>query len=788
MYTNGVNNNGGFKWFKVDTVDPQSGQAGTDAGVQGMNDSLDGFFNNTGTTGTTDSGDKWIITDPTATSTEDNTLSALSDYPPALDDILIANPSAAQYLDMIKARYETTKEGLITLRDNYTAAMPNVSVAEAALLQKKIDRVNAAIFKTDQQIQKSTEKMGNDSKIYDQEKAIGKDLNGDGWIGRPGASDSLRVVYDKKNMPHYLDKDGNEIANPATDPNYNAKVITDNGMKQIDASTALGADQDAQQADIYFQANQLEAGHDYGTDFNTPINIGIPETLWVKKADGEWSPDEDTESDSNDAKLVFDPDLWVDGVQQTPAEAGKNNSDYVQVRVASVEVGSEEVHGITTVDGKPLYNTFVKFKDSEDRVIATIRIEGYASPTDIGAATQTTDGTYYVAASTLGIRFFGSDRVSVLKFDASGYESTGRHIVNDFANALGIDAKKGTPAYDENAAAFEGESFATSYWKVTGANGTDEPSGTDAADIAKNTGHWETVSHDYSASGTGQKYGDLNDVYMTDDPGDTDMLQTLKTGVFVDGLRGSFTGSNFNDIFKVADVNELSDYAKAHQPPGAEKIHTGNPLYSSYVDGRGGANALVAGTGDLFAEGINFASVDAGMDDDIAIVENYDAFNTHKNDGSGLDDSSTLVDPKIFVRVKNAKTATLFQDQSENRSSKWDPGFFDGYNGDDYYEGLTSASKPNDSDMAPGSSLQTADSFAGQSDAYTQIQTDLEAAINTNGVETDSTFDAKTEWENEHGKYGDTTTASQEEADMDAFFSSMFGDLNEFKVEMDQMT
>lgn len=755
----------GIKTFKIDEVDPTGGTDGTggtitDPTADTVESDLNDIFGDTTTDETpSTSGDGWIIDDPTAPAdgAEAMTLDKLADYPPDLDYILAQNESAIRYLNIIKQRYETTKEGLVTLRDNYTAALSSVTSSEASILQRKIELVNAAIAKCDQQIEKCNGMMDEGSRIYVQEGQVCKDLNGDGWIMRPGGDNSVRVVYDEDKKAYYMDKDGNRIENPFTDPDYVANIINGDAMTQIDAADGIGTDsEDAIQTDFYFKLNELQQTYSgENNKFGTPINIGVPEYIWVPRDGKSWDPLID--DDAADLKYKVDPSLWSNGVQNAP----EDKNGFVQVRVAEVCVESDEV--MTTTDGDKLSNTVISFKDAEGTTIVSFRIEGYFGS---GPASAMTGEGDYVAASSVGISFYNSNRSSPVIFDASKYESTGRHILDSFASTMGISDSEEL-SYQENEAAFEGESFTTQYSNITG-------SGTGSV------GNWTPVEHNYD-------YANYHDRYMPEQPGATDSLERFTTGVFVTGLRGSFTGSKNNDIFDIPDVDFTTDYIDEHRPDDADPIRKGDAFYSTVIDGKGGNDVVKAGKGDLYARRVSFAWVDAGRDDSVLISVPTATYTSRGEGSEGIDADDTInADPKNFVRVHGAGETGLY-DEGEKRDSKNVGGFDDGYDHDDYYElsGDIVVSNPADMDIV-GSGEMGDGSQAGQFGAEwirvkDEYQTPLENAINGIGEEEVNPFDAPTVWNNEYGY------AAEQDSLMDDFFNEMFGDMNEFSVEMEEM-
>lgn len=739
----------GIKTFKIETVDPSAGSAGSDPAATDVSTDLDEIFGDpTGsTTGTTD---EWMVTSDVT----DSAMSTLSDYPPTLDYVLAQNEAAVRYLDVIKERYITTKEGLIALRDNYQSNVGRVTSEEAVLLAKKIELVNRAIMKCEQEIEACARMIGEVGNTYEQEMSAGKDLNGDGWIGRPGSNNALKVIYND-GKPYFMDSNGNMVTNPFMDPDYEAEVLTGDAVSLLDPEDTVNGPigygaEDATEADLYFRLNEPQ--RNYEGKFNTPINIGVVEYIWVPREGDSWNPALDDDADT--LKYKFDADLWEGGVQKVP----ENKGDYVQVRVAEVVVSSEEVPGITASDGGKIYNTIVEFKDAEGTVLVSLRIEGRFM--DGPMATSTTSGSYW-AASSAGIGFYGANRASPIIFDASGYHSTTRHIVSDLSSKLDIP-NQSEAAFQENMALFEGADFTTTYWQIEG-------------DKTSATGDWADSVHSLD-------YGDgYSDTYIAEgtETTETDSFECFQTGVFVTGLRGSFTGSNANDVFDIPDVNFTNDYIEEHTPEGAEPIRPDDPLYTSTVDGNGGSNIVRSGKGSLLADEVSFVWADATRNDEVIIRESYKYLSHREAAGSSPEVASKiLADSKNYFNAGNAGNATLYNGSAEKEKSEDVGAFWDGY-ANDYYEGFTAAADREDDDIQGVRPSQAGgdDEFNG---AWNDFDQGLQDAILGYGA-SDEEFDAPTQWQSEYGY------AAEQDAEMDTFFGDMFGDLNEFDIEMTEM-
>lgn len=742
----------GIKSFKIETVDPVDGGAGSDPTATDVGTDLDEIFGDP-TGSATSTTDDWIVTSDAT----DSAMVTLSDYPPSLDYILAQNEAAVRYLDVIKERYINTKEGLIALRDNYQRSIGSVTSEEAGMLARKIELVDRAIMKCDQEIAACARMIGEAGNQYDQEMSAGKDLNGDGWIGRPGSTNALKVIY-QDGKPYFMDSNGNMVTNPFMDPDYEATVLSDDAVTLLDPEDTVNGPiglgtEGASETDLYFRLNDLQRNYESETNkFGTPINIGVPEYIWVPREGDSWNPALDDEAD--DLKYKFDADLWEGGVQKVPA----NKSEYVQVRVAEVVVSSEEVPGITASDGGKIYNTIVELKDNEGTTLASFRIEGLFG--EGPASTSTTSGSY-IAASSVGIGFYGANRSSPVIFDASGYQSTTRHIVSDLSSKLDIP-NQSEAAFQENMAMFEGAEFTTTYWQVEG-EGT------------SSTGDWADSVHTLD-------YGDgYSDAYISEntETTETDSFDCFQTGVFVTGLRGSFTGSNSNDVFDIPDVNFTNDYIEEHTPDGAEPIRTDDPLYTSTVDGKGGSNIVRAGKGNLLADDVSFVWAEATRNDEVLVRESRNYRSYRSADSTDPTASAKiLADNKNYFNVGNAGNASLFNGSSETGKSDDVGGFYEGY-ANDYYEGFSAAADIEDEDIRGRKPSQ-----CGKDEDFTPVWNEFDDPLQDSILgygASDEEFDAPTQWQTEYGY------AAEQDAEMDTFFSDMFGDLNEFDIEMTEM-
>jgi len=795
----------GIKSFKVEDVDPAAGDTGSDPTAEDVGDSLDDAFGDpTGTEGTTTSSsplDDYVINDPTATPSSGTVADSLENYPPTVEEIIAADERVLRHLDLLKARYQNTKLDLEALLQNFMNALPYVSASEAADLHRAIGYLELDIAKCDEQVTKINNLIANNERIYEQELAAGKDLNGDGYIGDPTSPTAIGVLYDDEGKIHYIDPlTGKAIRAPICDPDYSARVTND-ALEMTDATIALGglASNPNELADIYLKLKDgvITPDGEYGNgefndDFNTPICINIPEYLWVKKDPETGWAKENLEAE--DPSYVNDASLWSDEgglTQNIPADKSK----YVQLLVAEVLVTSKESR-FTDSRGNPLYDTCIELKDSEGIIITSIRITGYETEVNCPAAAQKTEGEgFFVAASSVGISFTGDQRASPIKFDASNYVSTCRHVMSDLEAFLGTDSPNGGDprcdnAYNNTLAAFQNDAdgsgnFTTHYNDVTGTT----PSATDCA--------FPELVHDVNDGSYGDSsipdYGTYQDRYFPDTKltGDQDSLAMFQTGVFVSGLRGVLYGSNKgNDMFIIPGVNELSTYAEEHKLPDSEKTHKEDAFYTTVVYGGNGSNLIRAGKdkeyqGDLYADGISWGYIEATGDSTVQIKVTDEPTNEFTPEVIGSD---TIVgedpkrDPFNFVCIDGARDSVLY-DFGEAYTSK-NAGYEKSLD-NDYFRlsGRIKVSKPGDKDFVEYERFNSTNLDESNVEAVTNMYGDLENLIweDIAGIGAgDDEFDAGTTWTTLTGG-----PAAEQDALMDGFFEETFGDLNEFAVEME---
>lgn len=424
-----------------------------------------------------------------AQSAESNSLDnalANGDFPPTVEEILVGNPKADGYLDIVVGKYAKTIEKLEQMKVLAEQAMrdPSISLDEAARCQARIAAIDTAITKAQEQTQLATQRMSGNEELYTRERFTGEDYNDDGWIGRPGSDLSVRVMINHEGKKVYLDpKIDKAIQNPFLAPNYQAQLSFGNGVVMnedpdghntpidvgnTDIFNADGTYKDrSKKADLNLHISP-EAANRAQQRYGSTMEMGVPEFLWVKREEegfgpvvtAEYGKDSEGEMTYGDEHLELYKE-WdtTNGVAQKVPE---DKQAWMQVKVTRVEAESE-IAGWKANGTDPLYHQVIRYYgkvDDKEVLIATVKVEGVVA--DGEGAVDSVNASLpageqnqkYIAASTLGITFTGRDglqgtrggRVSPVKLDLGGLESTGSHAIpniEDAEDGLGIKKTDG---------------------------------------------------------------------------------------------------------------------------------------------------------------------------------------------------------------------------------------------------------------------------------------------------------------------------------------------------------
>jgi hypothetical protein len=765
MSINGIN-------FKVSTVGKGQSADPADEGIQNQNDQIEDYFENAfgetsgsqGTSGSTGSSSSNPLDSYTAGHIENgqvtsdpytNSADRLINFPPSLEEVVAGNPSAIEYLDLLASRYETAEDSLRELIENYRQTLPTVTASEAADLQLRMDAATQAIVRckaVGEQIKSLDEQQGG---IYLKEVGDMKDYNNDNWIGRPNFKGSYYLKYNDDGSVTYMDPiTKRAVINPLMDPVYQAQFTNNDNLEIISAEDSIMAQNDGYDAavDLTLRLTEQALANGQGK-FGCPIDIGIPEYVWVKRdpdAEGAYKWESNFEGTASADKISI-YDEWEEGPNGIQQKIPENLSDYIQVQITGVNVDSEPSGYFDSSDEEqPLYNHVIEFTNATD-VVTRIVIEGFNTSSAYPCATPIDDGDNYVAASSVGLSLHGEKRANPIEIDASGLISTGRHLTADLESQLGISAPadaRGERAYKENIEAFTQESHKTEYF-----DGTD----------------WQEKNHDWSSGDYG--YSDsCKDRYMSSSevPTENDTLLAFKTGVFISGVRGNITGTRFNDVIVTDGVNEYSDYALEHLPADRLDIMKEDPFYSNCVNSDGGSDVVICGSGDNYVIGATFVDIRNSNNCDSNYIATPGVYDGQAKGSKGRTNS------KCYINVTGGDDTYIFnpneydptaKSESETETEAWEDAWED-----DYYKvgrGSQTYTMPGDDDIVGGAASEDTITSADIKDlagtAMDEFYTEL-----TKVPELDEEAMAAS-WDDILGAKHDL------DVEMDDFFNQMFG-------------
>lgn len=725
--------------------------------------------------------DYFVGMDPAADAYGDST-SWLENFPPSVNELIAQNEDSMGYLDILKGHYEKGLNDLFELKQSYEATLVSggISAQETKMLNDHLALVNTAIMKSEQEIGNLHELVGQMENSWKQEFATGKDLNNDGWLGKPYAKGSLMIQINADNSITYIDAVSKKaVPCPIRDSDYEPQLTGDGAMEVINAEDAANFNgaisnnsegklvHEGGDVDAYLKLTE-EAINGMGSRrFNAACDISIPQYVWVER---NQDPDSSETYSYQDDELTGSRMKMADWTNEGGAVKQALPGDmtqYIQAEVTRFEIRSIPT-GLTDAynqdnDNNQIYHHVIEMYDGMD-LIGRMRIEGFESTGLL--ATDTAETTSYAAASSFSFAFNGDLRMSEIEFKAGGLISTGRHLmeVSELEKYVGAEpvsdhAKK---AYHETFDAFTKKNYVTEYY-----DGTD----------------WEkNETNDFSDIYGSGNYGDG---YL--DPsktlGENDTALEFRTGVFVDGLRGIVQGTGYNDVIVSPPVNEHSTYAEEHMAANAQKIKKGDAFYSNVVESQGGNDAVVCGRGDNYIIGATFAKVEASPNDD-NIISTPDVYEQGfaENQIKGRN-------PKVYIDVQggaitmidmpNEMDSSVYEDpEDKNDVEKWDDAWIDdfinctsksvGFSNDPLEGEYVGSAKPSKLyKMNTDQALLDAQEMMGS------IQEDLNKEPEIDEAQIEATWDEV------------MTQKSSLDDEMNGFFESMFGELNLLMGEMD---
>ncbi|MBT3181809.1 MAG: hypothetical protein HN337_04775 [Deltaproteobacteria bacterium] len=619
----------------------------------------------------------------------DSILDFLENAPPSVNDLIANNEQAICYLDILKGRYEKFYTDISVLKTEYETLLDpsknpefaSISANEQQLLHEKLSAAGTALTRCEQQLNALQQLESQMDNLYRQELSEGKDLNNDGWLGKP-----FRDYLIKKNEDgtiSLLDAATKKaVPCPFLDPTYQPQLTNDDSLQIKTIEEAYNSGNYANEITVDEDGNHIytEGGVDLFLGVNADklgssenflgafTELGIPQSLWVKKGDIESAEPYEFKYDEALGMERFSVyENWSSdgGIhQEVPADLKK----YVQVEVTGAKLRSEPtgLKDVYNPDGGELYNHFIEFYNGQT-LISRIRIEGTEVEGDHPLATPTDSNVNYIAASSLSFAFNGDRRTRPLEFDAGGWKSTGRFTTDrqTVLDTLGIDeptSEQGMRAFNETIQAFTETSQTTDYFNGDG---------------------WQEQSNSFE-----EYYGDgYSDAYLPPDikPGENDTLLEFRTGIMIHNMRGDIKGTAYNDIIQTLGVNEKTDYAKEHLPEEVQSALTGDPFYSNIVKSSGGNDVVVAGFGDNFITGATFVSVKSNPNDTNVIMT--PELLSH----GALTENTKTRNPKTYIEVHGGAETFIVNPEEdspgihkdddptedEGEADKWNDSFID---------------------------------------------------------------------------------------------------------------
>lgn len=548
---------------------------------------------------------------------------------PTLQDWLMMHPEGRFFLDKFILKMATVRDNsLVRMKQELETKVRagGLSPSDIIATQKKIEELNAAILKINQEIQKAQGMMGTNQETFEQEKVHMKDLNGDGYVGDPTDKKNSFIVGRHPNGQEVLlnAETKKPAVNPYLDPEYTPAVANLETLTLLNKTAQETVDEDGT---VHSKEGKLAA--DVYLEIKNPNPEGYPavefaaqEGFWVRKdKNGKAKFDKDGSYIVKEFEIVTREDRTEMIGQKPPMEDEKEK--WMFVKATDLRIYSEPT--THKADGGDVY---AEFKDDQGRMIARLRVQGVGTAEELPTTSGNhNDGRFYTAATTMGVVVnagYGnhSSRVSPMNVDASGLESTG--VAND-----GLSPLMGGYAP------------------------------TKLIEVLNNAQSADKIINDDLLL---ERLRQMNTSYI-DTEGDA-LTNSLKMGITIIGLRGTITGTNYNDVIVVSPPND--EKIRNLLPLGAEEIQPHHGGYATYVDGQRGDNIIVSKGGDLFAKGVNYLwreSEEGETDNQIWIETN----NRYLNSKSGA--GSSFIDPTfIEVHIKDTAPAIVKIHNGEDTS------------------------------------------------------------------------------------------------------------------------
>jgi hypothetical protein len=729
-----------------------------------------------------------------------NTL--LDNFPPTLADIRAADPRVDMMLDVVLNLLIQSKSDLHTYRQELLNMQQEaaLTVDEQAIVCDKIQAIDACLVRIEIEMQNCSAELDTlENNVYWIELQTGDDMNGDGWIGRPGAPGSFGVTVTAAGRKVYIDPITNQVLPhpPLIMPNYDAQVIRGNayivdGYQPPDGHPEVNLT--VELIDPAGSNGTFDANFANESRFHTSSEIMSVEYFWVETED-PFTPRMESRGDMYEEYMspaAFEMGTTDTGASCIRQATPEDRSRYMQVPVAKITVETYELDGL---DGG---NHIVTYKDADDNIIARICIKGFEGD----PSHAWTDNLGNGFASSFGLAINMDNSYTEKMVDCSGVISTARHVVGDGELAAALDGlpdgstigmTEGYEAYNDNLALFEQGNPTTTGFDVT-------------------TDQTVSLQRDGTLQGLARDTNWVHDAYMSQEDALSDMdgdarenFGTLNSGVYVygEGARGHFVGTKYNDAFLIADVHNImnrDEYTDVYT--NLEATDRADPLYQSVVEAGAGNNILRAYGGDLYAEGITLSWVDANHDDNVYIRTQ----GPETQVSADFDDQGNVESAPInylnYVHVnaqggivhianpdENVADLTSESSSANNQTEDWQEAPWEHSMLGDYYDinagtiGFTNLDDPDVINSVGHLNLTGPDGgLQGMKDWRDAAIAEIEDAITRQGIEDIDEAELQAMREGWTASYGVHTQQLQQE--MDDIFGTMFGDMDSIVNEM----
>ncbi len=257
------------------------------------------------------------------------------------------------------------------------------------------------------------------------------DINGDGYIGEPGAVGSIRIITGTSQGDVLYDPSSNGTQ-PITKLSSDGSPMTDgwfdSSREWVASNKGLElSSQKVGSEDFTFKVTDDGNTTEAGNHFDAKMDLAVPDYIIVKAKDGK-----PITTASGEDGLNYEPvDFQMENGQIVQKSSG-DMSNEAQVRITSVEVTS-----VKAADGKG-YDQVIKYMTADSTVAASIRLVGNGNmdASDFGLAINAGEGAN---ARKDAVIIDASQMISTAKHKSSGSTPNAGGTMDDYYKAYNVD-------------------------------------------------------------------------------------------------------------------------------------------------------------------------------------------------------------------------------------------------------------------------------------------------------------------------------------------------------------